>query len=164
MPTMSKSQTNSSANNNNKAQRSRIGWIVGIALASLLVIAIGAGVVVARAEPMLRARVIETLSTRFQSKVELDTFHVSVISGFQVSGQGLRIFGDTDPNNHEPGVQPIIAVDEFRFRTGILAMLRSPMHVDTVYINGLQLNLPPREHRSELAKMAPKGGKIRIVV
>jgi hypothetical protein len=164
MPTMSKSQTNSSANNNNKARRSRIGWIVGIALASLLVIAIGAGIVVARAEPILRARVIETLSTRFQSKVELDTFHVSVISGFQVSGQGLRIFGDTDPNNHELGVQPIIAVDEFRFRTGILAMLRSPMRVDTVYINGLQLNLPPREHRSELAKMAPKGGKIRIVV
>jgi hypothetical protein len=38
------------------------------------------------------------------------------------------------------------------------------MHVDTVYVKGLQLNLPPREHRSEMNNMGPKGGKIEIIV
>ena len=61
-------------------------------------------------------------------------------------------------------MQPIIGVAEFRFRTGIIDLLRSPMHVDTVYLRGLQLNLPPREQRGQMKNMAPKGGKIKIVV
>jgi hypothetical protein len=147
--------------------KARVGfwwWIAGIALAVIVVGMVVGSVFVSRAEPTLRARVVETLSTRFKSKVELDAFHVSLLKGLQVSGEGLRIFGDTDPNNHEPGVQPIIEVAEFWFRTGVLDLLRSPMHVDTVYVKGLQLNLPPREHRDEMKKMSPKSGKIEIVV
>ena len=157
---MAESQLNSLSN---KKPASRWRWIGGIALV-LIVVFTAAGIAISRAEPILRVAVIETLSTRFKSKVELDAFHVSLMKGLQVSGDGLRIFGDTDPNNHEPGVQPIISVAEFKFRMGILGFFRSPMHVDTVYLNGLQLNLPPREQRGELKKMSPKGGKIEIVV
>jgi hypothetical protein len=143
--------------------RTRWRWISGIAL--LLIVAIAVlGIVVYRAEPTLRAMMIETLSTRFESKVELDAFHVSLLNGLQVEGAGLRIFGETDPNNYEPGFQPIINVAEFRFHMGIRDLFRSPVHVDTVFVNGLQLNLPPREHRSEMNKMAPKRGKIEIIV
>jgi len=142
---------------------SPLRWIAAIAL--LFVVAITVlGIVVYRAEPTLRAMVIETLSTRFKGKVELDAFHVSLLKGLQVSGAGLRIFGETDPNNYEPGFQPIINVAEFEFHMGIRDLFHSPIHVDTVYIKGLQLNLPPREHRSELSNMAPKGGKIAIIV
>jgi len=138
-------------------------WIAAIAL--LFVVAITVlGIVVYRAEPTLRAMVIETLSTRFKGKVELDAFHVSLLKGLQVSGAGLRIFGETDPNNYEPGFQPIINVAEFEFHMSIRDLFHSPIHVDTVYIKGLQLNLPPREHRSELSNMAPKGSKIAIIV
>src|SRR5271170_318111 len=125
----------------------RWGWVVAIVLVSGAILGGVAAILVSHAEPILRARVIETLSTRFNSKVELDGFHVSLLRGLQVSGEGLRLFGDADPNNHEPGVQPIIAVAEFRFRTGVLDLLRSPMHVNTVFIKGLVLNLPPREQR-----------------
>jgi hypothetical protein len=138
-------------------------WIGGIALL-LVVSATVFVIVIYRGEPTLRATVIETLSTRFKSKVELDAFHVSLLKGFQVSGSGLRIFGDTDPNNHEPGFQPIISVAEFRFRMEIMAVLRSPRHVDTVYVTGLQVNLPPREQRGEMKNLGPRGGKIGIVV
>jgi hypothetical protein len=151
-----------SANKQN-TRLSRWHWIGGIALVSIAV-AIAVGILISRAEPILRARVIDTLSTRFKSKVELDTFHVSLFKGFQASGKGLRIFGETDPNNHEPGVQPIIGVAEFQFRTGLTALFRSPTHVDTVYVKGLQLNLPPREQRGQMRNMAPRGGKIKVVV
>lgn len=112
----------------------------------------------------MRARVIETLSTRFKSRVELDAFHVSAFPDLEVSGNGLRIFGKTDPNSHQPGVQPIIGVLEFRFHIAIWDLFRSPMHVRTVYLKGLQLNLPPKEQRSEIRSMEPEKGKIRIVV
>lgn len=121
-------------------------------------------IAVSHAEPILRASIIETLSARFKSKVELDAFHVSLVKGLQVSGAGLRIFGDSDPNNHEPGFQPIISVSEFRFHLGLRQFLRTPKHVDTVFVKGLQLNLPPREHRNELNRMRPHDGKIQIIV
>jgi len=138
-------------------------WIGGIAFLLIAAMAV-LGIVVYRAEPTLRAMVIETLSTRFKSKVELDAFHVSLLQGLQVSGAGLRIFGETDPNNYEPGFQPILNVGKFWFHMGIRDLFRSPVHVDTVYVTGLQLNLPPREHRSEMNKMGPKNGKMEIIV
>jgi hypothetical protein len=138
-------------------------WI-GAIIFLLMVLTAVVVIAIYRAELTLRATVIETLSTRFKSKVELDAFHVSLFKGLQVSGNGLRIFGAMDPNNHEPGFQPIISVTEFRFRMGILDFFRYPRHVDTVYVRGLQLNLPPREQRAEMSNMGPKNGKIEITV
>jgi hypothetical protein len=137
-------------------------WMAAIVVV-FLVVAIATAIVISRAEPILRARVIETLSARFKSRVELDAFHVSVLHGLLVSGKGLRIFGQADPNNHEPGTQPLISVAEFRFRAGIGDLFRSPTHVDTVYLRGLQLNLPPSEQRAQM-DIGPKNGKIKIVV
>jgi AsmA-like C-terminal region len=139
-------------------------WLIGGLAALLLAMIAIVSFVISRREPILRERVIETLSTRFKSRVELDAFHVSLLQGLQVSGEGLRIFGETDPNNHEPGVQPIIGVAEFRFRTGLADLFRSPMHVDKVYVKGLELNLPPREQRSQMKNMSPKAGAIKIIV
>jgi hypothetical protein len=139
-------------------------WIFGSALLAAAILGAVGAILVSRAEPILRERIIETLSARFHTKVELDRFHVSLVRGLQVSGEGLRLFGATDPNIHEPGIQPIISVAEFRFRTGVMGLLRSPMHVDTVYVKGLALNLPPREQRNQMQGMEPKGSKIKITV
>ena len=57
-------------------------WI----FASLLIVVVVLGVVgeiaVHRAVPIMKGRVIETLSTRFNSRVELDGFEVSLVKGF----------------------------------------------------------------------------------
>ena len=138
-------------------------WLAGIALVLAILIA-AAGIMLYRAEPVLRTVVIDTLSTKFKSKVELDSFHVSLLQGLEVSGAGLRIFGELDPNNREPGIQPIIGVDEFRFRMGYLDYFRVPKHVDTVHVKGLKLNLPPREQRAEMKSMGPTNRKLKISV
>lgn len=146
-----------------KVKKTRWRWFFGIIL-FFVVLIVAAVIMVHRAEPTLRVMVIQTLSTRFKSKVELDSFHVSPLDGLQVWGNGLRIFGEYDPNNHEPGFQPIISVAEFQFHMGLRDFFHSPKHVDTVYVKGMQLNLPPREQRGELQSMGPKHEKIEIVV
>jgi hypothetical protein len=146
-----------------KRRSGRWQWLAGIVLLCMVAF-VTVSLVVYRAQPTIRARVIETLSTRFKSRVELDAFRVSVMKGLQVSGNGLRIFGETDPNNHVPGFQAIINVAEFEFHIGISDLLHTPLHVDTVFVKGLQVNLPPREHRSEIKAIGPKGGKIEIIV
>jgi hypothetical protein len=114
------------------------------------------------AGPILQARIVETLSTRFHSRVELAGFHVSVEHGLRVSGQGLKIFGKNDPNIHQPGTQSLISVEEFRFSAGILNLLHTPMRVHQVYLKGLELNIPPKEQRDE--GFSIRQGKIKIYV
>ena len=140
---------------------SRRRWIFGTLLITALVASIALRIVISRAEPILRARVIETLSTQFKSRVELSGFHVSIDRGVHVWGEGLKIYGNFDPNSQQPRIQPVLAVTEFRFQTGIANLLHSPMHVDRVYVKGLQLNLPAREQR---ASVPARNGKIKIFV
>ena len=142
----------------------RLRWILFGLLILIAGVTGGAAIAIRHAEPILRARVIETLSTHFGSNVELDGFHVSLLDGLQVSGNGLRIFGRSDPNSHQPGLQPIVGVLEFRFHTSAWDLFHSPMHVNTVYLKGLQLNLPPKEQRSEMKQFTASGGKTKIIV
>src|SRR5439155_24065537 len=94
-------------------------WIKAVLLVFLAFALVALVFLIYHAEPILQARIIETLSARFQSPVQLAEFHVSIDHGFQVSGQG------------------------------ILNLLHAPMRVHRVYLKGLELNIPAREQRSE---------------
>src|SRR6185437_7948925 len=60
-----------------------------------------------RAGPILRNRVVETLSTRYDSRVELTAFSVSVWRGFEVIGTGLKLYP-----NHLDAQQPLFSVSK----------------------------------------------------
>ena len=155
----------SSTRTTNRHRRKRLWeWIGIFAFIGLAITAGTVRFVIARAQPILRARVIDTLSNRFDSKVELESFHVSVLDGIVVSGGGLKLFGKDDPNSYEPGVQPLISIQEFRFQTAMRSLFRSPMHVDTVYVKGLELNIPPSQHRAQITSMSTRTGKMSIHV
>ncbi len=53
------------------------------------------------AEPIIRKRVIQTLSASFNTPVELDQLQISVLNGIQVTGGGLRIPAGTHPEGAE---------------------------------------------------------------
>jgi hypothetical protein len=139
-------------------------WAGIVALVLFATAAIVARLIIHRAQPILRNRVINTLSNRFNGRVELTDFRVSVVNGIEVAGGGLKLFGKEDPNLHEPGIQPLIAVREFRFQTSLRSLFRSPMHVETVYVDGLELNIPPRENRQEMANIRSRAPKMSISV
>ena len=146
-------------------KRARLWRGIAIALFTiLLAFAVGIVFAIRHAEPILRARVIETLSSRFESRVELAGFHVSIHQGFLVSGEDLRIYGTSDPNIHQPGVQPLISISEFRFRTGIWNLLKSPTKIDRVYLLGLSINVPPKNDRQQISSMRSRGGKAKVYV
>jgi hypothetical protein len=119
---------------------------------------------IVRAQPILRARVIETLSARFKSRVELGELHVWVANGVHVDGKGLKIYGATDPNAWEPGVQPLLEVGEFRFQTALRSLFREPMHVDIVYLEGLIVNIPPTNNHRDMAELRHQGRKMKMSI
>jgi len=139
-------------------------WIVGILALLVIVAAIGVRIVISRAQPILRARVIETLSARFKSRVELAELHVWVTNGLHVEGKGLQIYGLTDPNPWEAGVQPLLEIGEFRFQTALSNLFREPMNVDTIYVSGLTMNIPPKGDRKQMTNFRKGGGKMKISV
>jgi hypothetical protein len=139
-------------------------WIAAILLAVAFVFAYCLSYAASHAEAILRARVLETLSGRFKGKVELGGLDVSAYHGLAVHGSGLKIYGMSDPNPAKPGIQPLIEVGEFRFQTALASLLRSPMHVHTVYVKGLVLNIPPKEDIQDLSNIRKSSRKMAIVV
>ena len=136
-----------------------IAFVVFLIAAGLFTVA---AIYFRRAAPILRARVIETLSTRFDSRVDLATFDVSVFHGFEVSGGGLKLYP-----RHLDMQQPLFSVDKFSFRTGWHDLLRTPMHIGQVQISGLGINMPPKDQRHDIPKLNQGNsgsGKIQILV
>ncbi len=139
-------------------------WIGCILLLVCLIAAYCVDYAASHAAQILRARVIDTLSARFKGNVELADLDVSAYDGLAVRGGGLKIYGMNDPNPSSPGIQPLIEVAEFRFQTSFRSLFRSPMHVHTVYVRGLTLNIPPKEDIQDLGDIRKSSRKMRIVV
>jgi len=108
--------------------------------------------------------VVETLSARFKSRVDLAYLHVWIANGLHVQGKGLKIYGATDPNPSEAGVQPLFEIGEFHFHTALRNLFREPMNVDTIYVQGLTMNIPPKNERREMASLKRQGFKAKITV
>jgi hypothetical protein len=129
---------------------SRLGAVVLVVLVvALLVVAY----VIHNAEPMLRRRVIASLEDRFHSPVELDTLHISLLRGLEVSGGGLRILylaGPNQPDKQPHGAPPMVSVKSFDFRTGLWQLFEPTMRVVEVRVQGMQLNIPPQQDRGPL--------------
>lgn len=118
---------------------------------------------VRRAGPILRNRIIETLSARFNSRVDLGNVDVSVFRGLEVSGNHLRLY----PRDSAPAAgagQSLIAVDHFAFHSGFTGLFVEPMHIDLLKVDGLEIYIPPVETRQLTEKPGARNEKSRILV
>jgi len=139
-------------------------WIGISALVLVVVLSAIIARVIHHANAILRARVVDTLSTRFQSQVTLAGLQVSVGRGLEVAGNDLKIYGQNDVNIHAPGIQPLLSIQEFRFHTGLFGLFYTPMHVRAARVKGLQLNIPPKGQRQDDKKLKLSLRKLKIHV
>lgn len=138
-------------------------WVAISLLLAVIVIAATATIMFHRAGPILKGRVIDTLSTRFDSRVEIDGFRVSVLKGFEISGDGLRIYPPDDVV--EAGAtSPLISLAHFAFHVNMSGLFANPTNVAAVHVRGMTINIPPKEMRQQSPKSDRQIGKIRIMV
>jgi len=133
-------------------QRNRwLKWLAGGVLVALAALAVVGSILLHRAEPFLRARIVETLHDRFHARVELDSFHMSLVDGLEAEGHGLRIWppaqveGVNVPAPAQSG-NPLIRLDEFRFHAPLHYQPGKPFHISVVELKGLEIDLPPKSH------------------
>jgi hypothetical protein len=141
-------------------------WVKWVAAGLLAALAVAAGVVglaLHKAEPYLRARIVEGLEDRFHARVELDSFHVSLVKGLWAEGKGLRIWppaqvaGAAVPQGQG---EPLIRLEEFRFHAPLELKPGKPIHISLVELKGLSIDMPPRSHFGHgEASSSPTAGK-----
>jgi hypothetical protein len=117
-------------------------WIAGGAALAIVCVLIVASILVSR-----RARVWaqDWLTYQYHGSVELSAFHVTIpFPLVQCEGENLLV--------HFQGRQdlpPLISVSRFTMRTSLLGLLRSPRHIEFLKLEGLQINVPPREEQGQ---------------
>ncbi len=121
----------------------------------LAFVALGVAISIAlhHAEPILRAAIVDRLEEHFHARVELDSFHVSLVNGLWAEGKGLRIWppvqvaGMATPGTTAAGQpSPIIQIDEFRFHAPLRYKPGQPVKISVVELKGLNVDIPPKTH------------------
>ena len=132
-------------------RRSR--WIFWIAACLLVVLAALGGIgwlVARRAEPWLHDCVVAGLEQRFKARVELDGFHVWFSDGLWAEGRGLRIWPADGVEGASAEGNPLIRLDIFRFHAPLRYEPGKTIHISTVHLKGLTLDLPPKNRFAHL--------------
>jgi hypothetical protein len=135
-------------NGQSSPQRQRRWWrslwfelALGVVL-TVCILLVAATVYVSRhAGPILRERIIETLSARFHSPVELDSVGVSLVRGVEVRGHGLRVLYLAGSSAATPA--PMLTVKDFAFRTSLRDLVHLRRHIANVDVDGMEIHIPP---------------------
>ena len=91
-----------------------------------------------RMTPHVRDRAIAALNERFRSEVALDSLQISVFPRPEVSGGGLIL-----RHNGRTDVTPLIRIESFSASAGLWGIMRSPLRLKTVEVDGLEISIPP---------------------
>jgi len=135
-------------------------WVGGALLVLLMAAAVAITIALHRAEPYLHARVVAALEQHFHARVELDTFHVSLINGLWAEGTGLRIWPSSVENPAGSGT-PLIRLAEFRFHAPLHYEPGKQFYLSRLELKGLDVDVPPKlrlGHTRSGADSAESGG------
>jgi hypothetical protein len=128
-------------------KRAWLKWAAGAVLLAFFVLGIAITVAIRRAEPILRAAIVEGLEEHFHAHVELDSFRVSLKNGIWAEGKGLRIWPPNRPNlNGVESTKPLIRLDDFRFHAPLRYKPGEPITISVVQLTGLDVDVPPKPH------------------
>jgi AsmA-like C-terminal region len=91
-------------------------------------------------ENRIRQSVVQDLSDRFRSDVELSTLQIKLFPILRVTCAGLtlRYHGRRD-------VPPLLQIANFSFTAGISDLLRPVKHIPLLRVQNMLINVPPRE-------------------
>ena len=112
-----------------------------ILLGLCVVIVVGSALLVRwaiHATLAVRDTVVDALNARFDSKVDLQALQVEIYPTPRVSGNGLVL-----RHNGRTDVPPLITLDSFDANASVKGLIRKPLHLKDVKIEGLNVHVPP---------------------
>lgn len=145
-------------------------WLAAALLLVLAALGVAVAVVMHRAEPILREVIVERLHDRFHARVELKSFHISLVHGLSAEGKGLEVWppsevaGVTVPGAANTSPPPLIRIAEFRFHAPLSYKPGKPIRISVVELKGLDVDIPPKTHFTHRASEGSSSGSSKAVV
>ena len=130
--------------------------VAGVAAASLLAILFLASIEISR---HLKDLVPAWLAQHYNGTVQLDGFHASMAFPFvlcNAENVTVQFKGRED-------LPPMIAIRKLTLRASIWELLRNPVRIASVRLEGLQLNIPPHDERGNSRGIVNFGRRTREV-
>ncbi len=118
--------------------------LAGIALFALLTVP-------APVERWLQDRVILALQQHYQRDVQLQNLHVTLVPEFRVTADNFVL-----PNVDGEGLPPFVTVKHLTAQALPLQLLRRPVHLSWVKLDGLVINVPPKHDSASGEPPQPK--------
>lgn len=142
-------------------------WIVAASVVAILFAAglfIAASVLAARIEPYAGQQAIRYLSQRFDSDVQLQSLHISLPKtsplrllltrgrgvSARIEGHGLSMRW-----KDRPASAPLFSIQEFDCVVNLESLLHTPVIVSQVFVNGMEIQIPPRNDRTNQRQHEP---------
>ena len=131
----------------NRRKRLLLLWI-SLGLIGFAALAIGTFVAnVPLSSDVLRRRIVETLSDKLNSNVELGDLQLRVYPVLRAEGTNLRI----RRRGAAADLPPLIAIKSFHVDGSLIGVWRK--HVDHVHVVGLDITVPPKPERVQQKKI-----------
>lgn len=125
-----------------------------IVLVLIVVVAIGIFwllTVPAPLERRLQAQVEQALSEHFHRDVQIQNLHVTLVPRFRVSADAFVL-----PNRDAVNQPPFIAIKHFTAEANTLELLRGPIHVHSLKLDGLVITIAPKTEVASESQAQPK--------
>jgi hypothetical protein len=122
-------------------------WLIAAGVLALLVV-IASLWFRSHFSPILQRRAVEALSDRFDSEVQLREFHASLFN-LKIEGSGLALY-----YHRRHDVPPLISVDKFSGEASFMGLLRKPLHITNVQVEGLTIQIPPHRDKNQAGQAA----------
>jgi hypothetical protein len=108
--------------------------------------------------PYVRERAVAALSSYFGGEVEIASLGVTPFPTFRAGGEGLviRRRGRSDAG-------PVITIERFEVDAGLLGLMRRPVRVSAVRLQGLRIYIPAGD-RGEDERDEPRGEGTPVVI
>src|SRR5277367_582413 len=122
-----------------QSSSSRGKWLILTSILAFL--AIVCGILFWRSlhiDQFTRDWVVRSLSERFDTKVTLDSLHVSAFPEMSVEGHNLTIY------HRERTDLSFMQIDQFTFHLGVLGIFRVPHEIRGVSVKNMTITVPPR--------------------
>ena len=94
-------------------------------------------------ERWLQARVLLALSSTISATVQLQNLHVTLIPVFRVTADNFVL-----PNRDGEDLPPFVTVKHLTAQALPLQLLRRPVHLSWVKLDGLVINVPPKHDKA----------------
>ncbi len=126
-------------------------WLLAAVVLLLGIASLALIYVPAPVERWLQDRVLLALRQKYGPSIQLKNLHVQVVPVFRVTGDYFVM-----PNRGDATLPPFLTIKHFTAQALPLQLLRKPVHLSWVKLDGLVIHVPPKHEKSPDEAAIPK--------